>query len=80
MAELIISLRRDALTGRQSIRVGYRADDDAIPHEHEIQHRRLVKRLFPALEIIDSPDAPVWVQRERPAQEPVLPSGQQMCV
>jgi hypothetical protein len=72
MAELIISLSRDELTGRQSIRVGYRADDDAIPHEHEVQHRRLVRQLFPALEIVNDPEASVRVQRERPAQEPVV--------
>jgi hypothetical protein len=72
MAELTISLSRDARSGRHTIRVGYRADDDAIPHEHEVQHRRLVTQLLPGLEIIDNPDAAVRVQRERPAQEPVV--------
>ena len=72
MAELTISLNRDGPTGRLSIRVGYRADADAIPFEHEIQHRRLVTELFPTLEIIDDPEATVWVQREKPAQEPAV--------
>jgi hypothetical protein len=72
MAELTISLSREGRTGRHSIRVEYSADEDAIPHEHEVQHRRLVTRLFPALAIIDDPDAAVRVQRERPAQEPVV--------
>jgi len=72
MAELTISLSRDELTGRQTIRVGYRADADAIPFEHEVQHRQLVTQLFPSLEIIDDPEAAVRVQRERPAQEPVV--------
>jgi len=72
MAELTISLSRDGPTGRLRVRIGYQADDDAIPHEHEIQHRRLVLQLFPGLEIIDDPDAAVRVERERLAQEPVV--------
>ena len=72
MAELTISLSRDGPSGRLSIRIGYRADADAIPFEHEIQHRQLVTQLFPGLEIIDDKDAAVRVERERPAQEPVV--------
>jgi hypothetical protein len=72
MAELTISLSRDGPSGRYTVRVGYRADADAIPLEHEIQHRQLVMQLFPGLEIIDDKDAVVRVQRERPAQEPVV--------
>lgn len=72
MAELTISLSRDGPSGRLSIRIGYRADADAIPFEHEIQHRRLVEELFPGIEIIDSRHAPVRVEREKPAQEPVV--------
>jgi len=72
MAELTIELRRDGPDGRYTVRIGYRADDDAIPYEHEIHHRHLVTQLFPNLEITDHKDAPVRVQRERPAQEPVL--------
>ncbi len=72
MAELTISLSRDGPGGRLSIRIGYRADDDAIPFEHEIQHRQLVTELFPNLEITDDRDARVRVERERPAQEPVV--------
>jgi len=72
VAELTISLSRDGPSGRLQVRIGYRADDDAIPHEHEIQHRRLVMQLFPGLEIIDEPGAAVRVERERLAQEPVI--------
>jgi hypothetical protein len=72
MAELTISLSRDGPSGRFTVRIGYRADADAIPFEHEIQHRALVTQLFPGLEIIDDKDAAVRVERERPAQEPVV--------
>ena len=72
MAELTITLTRDGPGGGYDIRVGYRADADAIPHEHEVRHRQLVAQLFPALEITGDRDAPVRVERERPAQEPVV--------
>jgi hypothetical protein len=72
MAELTITLSRDGPGGRLQVRIGYHADDDAIPFEHEILHRRLVMELFPGLEIIDDKDAAVRVERERPAQEPVI--------
>ena len=72
MAKLTISLSRDGPSGRLSIRIDYRADADAIPFEHEVQHRRLVEQLFPGIEITDDRDAAVRVERERPAQEPVV--------
>lgn len=71
MAELTISLNR-AGRGRLSIRVGYRADADALPFEHEMKHRQFVQKLFPGIEIIDDRDAAVRVEREKPAQEPVV--------
>ena len=57
MAELTIELSRAGLCGRFEIRIGYRADADAIPHEHEIHHRCLVQTLLPGVEIIDDPEA-----------------------
>jgi hypothetical protein len=72
VAELTISLNRDGPSGRLQVRIGYRADADATPFEHEILHRRLVTELFPKLEITDARDAVVRVERERPAQEPVV--------
>jgi hypothetical protein len=72
MAELTITLTREGPGGVYAVRVGYRADADAIPFEHEVLHRQLVLDLFPGLEITDCRDAPVRVERERPAQEPVV--------
>ncbi len=71
MAEITISLRRIA-DGRHEVRVDFRSDDDAMPHEHEVQHRRLVAALFPSLVFTDDRDARIRVERERPAQEPVV--------
>jgi hypothetical protein len=48
------------------------SDADALPHEHEAEHRRLVGRLFPGLALADDPEARVRVRRERPARDPVV--------
>ncbi len=63
MAQLTISLGRDAASGQTVVRVGLRSDADTSALEHEADHRRLVAALFPA---------GVEAQRERPAQEPVV--------
>ena len=45
MAEMIIMLRRDPRTGKQNIIIKLNSDADALPHEHEQMHRRLVEKL-----------------------------------
>ena len=70
VAKLTITLTRSG--GRAEIRVGYECDEDAMPHEHEVQHRRLVAELFPELVFTEDRSAAVRVERERPAQEPVV--------
>ena len=60
MAELTITVRRDAESGRPLILVGLRSDSDTPAHEHERHHRRLVSQLLPSADD---------VQRERPARE-----------
>ena len=44
MAEMIIMLRRDPQTGKQSIIIKLNSDPDALPHEHEQMHRALVEK------------------------------------
>ena len=46
MADLIIRLVIDPVTGKKNVVIGYRADADAMPIEHEDAHRRLVDRLI----------------------------------
>jgi hypothetical protein len=70
VAKLTITLTRAA--GRTQVRVGYESDEDALPHEHEVRHRRLVAEVFPGLVFTENRDAAVRVERERPAQEPVV--------
>jgi hypothetical protein len=45
MAEMIIMLRRDPQSGKQSIIVKLDSEADMLPHEHEQLHRRLVEKL-----------------------------------
>jgi len=45
MAEMIIMLRRDPNTGKQNIIIKLDSEPDALPHEHEQMHRKLVEKL-----------------------------------
>lgn len=46
MAEMTIRLRVNPETGKKDIIVSLRSDDDALPHEHEQLHRKLVEQLI----------------------------------
>jgi len=46
MAEMTIRLIRDPDTGKKNIIISLRSDEDALPHEHEQMHRRIVDRLI----------------------------------
>lgn len=45
MAEVTLRLEVDPSTRRRTIVVSYRSDADALPAEHEEEHRALVDRL-----------------------------------
>ena len=45
MAEITIRFRRDGKTGKREIVVHLESDPDALPHEHEQDHRRMVEAL-----------------------------------
>jgi hypothetical protein len=46
MAEMTLRLEVDARTGRKNLIISYQSDSDALPHEHEDEHRQLVDRLI----------------------------------
>ena len=46
MAEMTIRLQSDPQTGKKNIIVSLSSDADALPHEHEQQHRALVEKLI----------------------------------
>ena len=46
MAEMTIRLRTDPETKKKDIIISLRSDEDALPHEHEQQHKALVEKLL----------------------------------
>ncbi|MBY0513970.1 MAG: hypothetical protein K2P78_08680 [Gemmataceae bacterium] len=82
MAEMTILLRRDPATGKQNIIVKLDSDPDALPHEHEQHHRRLVKDLLGRHGIDPEDMGEIIIEREpekqpsRPAASPTEPQRQ----
>ena len=75
MAEMTIRLRVNPETGKKDIVVSLRSDDDALPHEHEQQHRQLVEKLIEGGVVDESEVGSVIVQREEDAAIPETPIG-----
>ncbi|MDB4954140.1 MAG: hypothetical protein JWO36_1709 [Myxococcales bacterium] len=46
MADLILRLRVDPVTGRREVVIDYTSDGDALPIEHEEDHRRLAEKVI----------------------------------
>jgi hypothetical protein len=46
MAEVTIRLFPDPVTGKKNIVISYHSDEDALPIEHEQQHRILAEKLI----------------------------------
>jgi Fe2+ transport system protein FeoA len=72
MAQMTIILRRDPASGKQTIVVKLDSDPDALPIEHEQQHKALVEKLIGMG--INPDDANVVIEREQVA-EPSAPSS-----
>jgi len=45
MADLTLRLRVDPVTGRRELVIDYTSDADALPMEHEEEHRRLAEKV-----------------------------------
>jgi hypothetical protein len=73
MAEMIITLRRDPQTGKQDIVVKLHSDADALPHEHEQQHRALVEKLIEGGVLKAEEVGKIVVERQEDAKEPATP-------
>jgi hypothetical protein len=73
MAEMTIRLRIDPETGKKDIIVSLRSDADALPHEHEQQHRALVDKLVQGGLLKAAEVGKVVVEREEEATEPAAP-------
>jgi hypothetical protein len=75
MAEMTIRLRTDPATGKKDILIDLHSDADALPHEHEQQHRALVQRLIEGGLLKAEELGQVVVEREQPASEPAAPAS-----
>jgi hypothetical protein len=72
-SELVLRLRVDPLTGRREVVVDYTSDADALPYEHENEHRRLAGKVMEGG--LDGNNLEVT----RPVEEPStqLPAGEE---
>jgi hypothetical protein len=75
MPEMTIRLRCDPATGKKDIIVSLRSDEDALPHEHEQQHKALVDKLIQGGILKAAEVGKVVVEREEDAREPAVPAG-----
>ncbi len=75
MAQMTIRLQRDPTTGKQNIIVSLRSDEDALPHEHEQQHRTLVDKLIEGGLLKASEVGKVIVERGEEEKAPAVPAG-----
>ncbi len=46
MAEITIKLRHNPKTGERELIIGYESEGDALPFEHEREHREIVEALL----------------------------------
>lgn len=46
MAEVTIRFKYNPKTGKKELIINYESDDDALPHEHERDHRALAEKLL----------------------------------
>jgi len=67
VASLTLRLQIDPTTGKKDILVKYESDADALPMEHEEEHRRLVDKLIAGGALKASEVGRIVVERETPA-------------
>ncbi|NMO17223.1 hypothetical protein HPC49_13095 [Pyxidicoccus fallax] len=75
MASLILQLQVDPATGRKDILIKYESDADALPMEHEEEHRRLVDKLIAGGALKASEVGRVIVQRDTPSGQVAEPTS-----
>lgn len=63
MAEVTLRLRVDPQTGRKTVVVDYSSDADALPMEHEEDHRAIVDRLIEVGAITEADRDNVVIER-----------------
>lgn len=64
MAELTIRLVVDPDSGKKNVTIAYESDADALPMEHEDEHRRLVDKLIQGGVLAQAELGTITVERE----------------
>jgi hypothetical protein len=75
MAEITIRLIPDPQTGKKNVVISMRSDEDALPHEHEQQHRAIVDKLINGGIVKASELGKITVEREEEEKEPAVGVG-----
>jgi hypothetical protein len=70
---MTIRLEIDPATNKKNIIVSLSSDADAMPHEHEQQHRALVEKLLQQGILKASELGKVIIEREEEEREPAAP-------
>jgi hypothetical protein len=73
MPEMTIRLRINPETGKKDIIISMRADEEALPHEHEQQHRELVEKLLNRGILSEGEAGNLIIEREEEEKQPVSP-------
>jgi hypothetical protein len=67
VASLTLRLQIDPVTGKKDILIKYESDADALPMEHEEEHRRLVDKLIAGGAVKASEVGRIVIERDTPA-------------
>ncbi len=71
MAELTIRLVVDPDTGKKNVIIAYESESDAMPMEHEDEHRRLVDQLIEGGALSAAELGDIIIEREEKADQAV---------
>ena len=72
MAQITIRLRYNLQTGKKDLLIDYHSDDDALPIEHEQDHRGIVEQLLGRGVLRADEVGDVVVRRVQPQSHPPL--------
>jgi hypothetical protein len=70
MAELTIHLRVDPQTRKKDVIIIYHSDEDALPLEHEDEHKAIVDKLIEGGALSAAELGQIVVERDQSADEP----------
>ncbi len=91
MPELTLKLVVDPETGKKTLVADYASDSDALPHEHEEEHRQYVRKLLEGAPLDDVETSGLTIEREQKGEagataestdglEEASPAGEKVAV